>query len=686
MKAASIIAAMLALGVAQASADIPERINYQGRLVDGTVLVNDTVEIIFRLWDHPSAGAGSVLYAETQQVVVVDGLYSVHIGASNQVEGAFANCFTNDEVYLELKVDGTTFYPRERLVAVPFAVQAHAVSAGGVTADMLADGTALCEILDDDGTNSLLDADLLDGQDSTMFSSASHGHDASNIVSGMLSTYRYSAISDLDEENRIGPQPYQLAIGSHDHDAEKIVSGTLDDERYSAYADLGAEDRIGSGSGQLAVGTHTHAAGHIVDGTLGTDRYSAFNDLDAEDRIGDEAGQLALGNHDHDASYVNVTGDILDGNFVVSGTMGIGTVSPAEKLEVLGNVKVSGSGKGYVFADGSKQTTAVTGGGTSLPEGAILLCATSNNAAMASAGFSLMGNRWQLTSNNQYVDVVDHEAVVHDGKMWVLSGYYGNYQPYVYFSSDGISWNLTTSAPGWGGRAWHEAVSHDGKLWILGGQSTVTFSDIRWSEDGTNWTLAVSSAPWGARNRHQAVSHDGKMWVLGGYSGSLRNDVWYSTDGTNWTEVTSNAGWTARVHHEAVSHDGKLWVLGGSGGGLRNDVWSSFDGSNWTCVTGAADWTPRYDHEVVSYDGKLLVLGGNDGNVCNDVWYSEDGISWTECVYTGTVWAARDQHEAVIHEDKIWVLGGNTGVRQSDVWYQAELSPTKLGGFYLFTQ
>ena len=56
-----------------------KRINYQGRLIDGTNLVNGIVTNVFRLYN---AGSGGTLYYEqTQVVTVVDGLYSTTIGS-----------------------------------------------------------------------------------------------------------------------------------------------------------------------------------------------------------------------------------------------------------------------------------------------------------------------------------------------------------------------------------------------------------------------------------------------------------------------------------------------------------------------------------------------------------------------------------------------------------------------------
>jgi len=56
-------------------------------------------------------------------------------------------------------------------------------------------------------------------------------------------------------------------------------------------------------------------------------------------------------------------------NQLANGNVGIGTVLPAERLEVVGNVRVSGTGNGFIFPDGTKMTTANAGGsmtGTSI--------------------------------------------------------------------------------------------------------------------------------------------------------------------------------------------------------------------------------------------------------------------------------------------------------------------------------
>ena len=85
---------VLVLGAVGASADVPERINYQGRLVAGTNLVNGATQMVFKVFNVDTGG--SPLYQETQTVTVVDGLYATQIGASNSVPGALSAQYEYD--------------------------------------------------------------------------------------------------------------------------------------------------------------------------------------------------------------------------------------------------------------------------------------------------------------------------------------------------------------------------------------------------------------------------------------------------------------------------------------------------------------------------------------------------------------------------------------------------------------
>ena len=155
----------------------------------------------------------------------------------------------------------------------------------------------------------------------------------------------------------------------------------------------------------------------------------------------------------------------------------------------------------------------------------------------------------------------------------------------VWFSADGANWGRETDDAGWPERSSHQALSHNGQLYVLGGNDGARLSDVWFSADGANWSREPDDAGWTGREGHQALSHNGSIYVLGGSEGgsSRLSDVWSSADGANWVPITTNVKWPSRFSHQALSHNGRIYVLGGLGmGGLNffNDVWSSADGEN----------------------------------------------------------------------------------------------------------
>lgn len=130
--------------LASASAQVPQHINYQGRLVNGTNLVNGEVNLSLRLFAGSSGGLP--LFEDSNTVTVVDGLYSTLLGDQTNA-GQFASALTNAQVWVEVVVNGTTLAPREKLASVAYALTAAGVQSGGVTASMLATGSVTAAAL-----------------------------------------------------------------------------------------------------------------------------------------------------------------------------------------------------------------------------------------------------------------------------------------------------------------------------------------------------------------------------------------------------------------------------------------------------------------------------------------------------------------------------------------------------------
>ena len=116
----------------QAPGDVPQLINYQGRLVNGGVLVNQPVTMQLRLYDAPANG--TLLYEDSNTVTVIDGLYSTYLG-DGTVQGSLADALTNAAVYVEAVVDGVVLTPRDRLVSVAYALNGTVGPTGPIGAD-----------------------------------------------------------------------------------------------------------------------------------------------------------------------------------------------------------------------------------------------------------------------------------------------------------------------------------------------------------------------------------------------------------------------------------------------------------------------------------------------------------------------------------------------------------------------
>lgn len=133
---------------AQANGSPPERMTFQGFLVDGngvTLATNapKNYDVIFRIWDAPTTG--NKLWTEQQTVTVDKGYFSILLGEGGTVGAETRNALstlfntnTASERHVEMTVKGigaagtdVTLLPRLRLLSSPYAFLAQqSVSAG----------------------------------------------------------------------------------------------------------------------------------------------------------------------------------------------------------------------------------------------------------------------------------------------------------------------------------------------------------------------------------------------------------------------------------------------------------------------------------------------------------------------------------------------------------------------------
>jgi hypothetical protein len=133
--------ALIALTVS-INAEVPQLINYQGRLTDSNDdPVNDTVPLIFIIYDS----VGDAIWEEGHDgVIVTDGLFNVLLGSYANLPD---DCFSGDTTrWLGIRVgDGEELEPRTRFTTAPYAY--HALRAD--TAGYVTGGSSACGWVDD---------------------------------------------------------------------------------------------------------------------------------------------------------------------------------------------------------------------------------------------------------------------------------------------------------------------------------------------------------------------------------------------------------------------------------------------------------------------------------------------------------------------------------------------------------
>ncbi len=128
---ALFVVAWLIQPSALAGAATPGEVQYQGLLLDDLGdPVNGLVDFSFELFD--AATGGTSLWTESHvDVDVVDGVYDVALGSITPLGSSVLD---GGSVYLEISVEAETLTPRQRLLAVPYAIRAgDADSVGGVS-------------------------------------------------------------------------------------------------------------------------------------------------------------------------------------------------------------------------------------------------------------------------------------------------------------------------------------------------------------------------------------------------------------------------------------------------------------------------------------------------------------------------------------------------------------------------
>ncbi|MFC1799843.1 tail fiber domain-containing protein [Candidatus Eisenbacteria bacterium] len=323
------ILVLVVILAAAAHSNIPQKINYQGRLTDnvtGEPRVGSHA-MSFRLYDVASDGTD--MWSESH-IVMADsaGIFSVLLGSTNPVNLVF-----DVPMWLEVEVSGEVLSPRRELVSVPYAFRAlHADSLEGFSPDQFVMAGELASITAEmivGGTGSGLDADMLDSLHADAFADTAHHHDDRYYTQDSLSAAgTLNDAANPVDWTRLKNVPAGFADGTDDGGGGAGDGHSLDasdgDPLDALYVDA---------DGDVGVGTASPGEKLEVSGTV----HSTSGGFKFPD--GTVQSTAVTG--------VDIGGGWVDDSTVVrlespSDSVGIGTGTPSAKLDVAGTVRMDG--------------------------------------------------------------------------------------------------------------------------------------------------------------------------------------------------------------------------------------------------------------------------------------------------------------------------------------------------------
>ena len=264
------------------------------------------------------------------------------------------------------------------------------------------------------------------------------------------------------------------------------------------------------------------------------------------------------------------------------------------------------------------------------------------------------GLTWsRVTPANATFNPLDSpRIVVFNNRMWVIGGWdyltsEGGTQTFsneVWSTADGATWSKHVPSNGviFSPRAGHEAVVFNGRIWVIGGSDNTTrYNDVWSSVDGVTWVLEQEHAAFKPRYAHTVAALNNALWLYGGYdtpNGTIPSvgvqDAWRSADGRIWTQMATPQ-FAARAEQAMTVFNGAIILAAGLsndsyfGSTRYNDVWSTTDGSTWQPLKTAAPFSGRGSPILINHNNQLYLMGGFGVSRAHDVWRSNNGSDWS---------------------------------------------------------
>ena len=378
--------------------------------------------------------------------------------------------------------------------------------------------------------------------------------------------------------------------------------------------------------------------------------------------------------------------------------VGIGTTLPTEKLDINGNIKISGS----INLNGNTGLAgqALTSQGNNPPTwttitGSILTENTSTQFSEASS--ELFTGDIVLKSAAVADKWYDGVGLVSFGdSLFAFGGWYSNgstgeifINTIRYSVNEGATWNISSYVLPFSGHAFVYFKSPDGWLYIIGADNyNFQYVQTVWrTKDMHTFTVMTSSAGWGTRSLMGGwADENSNIYIAGGQTttdvATGPNDIWKSTDGgATWAQIANNINVNGAYflgqnmcNHIKYFNKRVYAVAGGISASAQFDTYSKKVYS--ASINNLSVWRKENDlpytnglryANVEVWDGKLWVWSGNnaiEGNVKN-LCYMDNSGKWHEFKYTYTGNNSNNSitptHAAgiTVHKDMLYRVLGN---------------------------